>query len=199
MTSNQTKCGIIYKKIVMRMGDDEQSTNHECPIFKYLLRMWLAFWCSIPHMFLYYNFFCTCFRIRHNAYKRYFLVTGYFNPKFSINFCSSLNSVSYGLMTACFLYDGAFCLIFFPELFFSFLKFFEVVLLFCEIFCVIKEVQNVCLLSLLILHKLVFISWCFMHSLFGAILCKNISFQLHYVIKFYSCLFFVGLFSWNSR
>ena len=92
-------------------------------IFKYLLRMWLAFWCSIPHMFLYYNFFCTCFRIRHNAYKRYFLVTGYFSPKFSIDFCSSLNSVSYELMTACFLYDGAFCLIFFPELFFSFLNF----------------------------------------------------------------------------
>ena len=29
MTNNQTKCGIIYKKIAMQVGDDEQMTNYE--------------------------------------------------------------------------------------------------------------------------------------------------------------------------
>ena len=30
MTNNQTKCGIIYKKIAMRAGDDERMINYEC-------------------------------------------------------------------------------------------------------------------------------------------------------------------------
>ena len=29
MTNNQTKCGIIYKKIAMQVGDDEQMTHYE--------------------------------------------------------------------------------------------------------------------------------------------------------------------------
>ena len=31
MTNNQTKCGIIYEKIVMRAGDDERIINCEWP------------------------------------------------------------------------------------------------------------------------------------------------------------------------
>ena len=31
MTTNQTKFGIIYKKIVMQAGDDEQMINYEWP------------------------------------------------------------------------------------------------------------------------------------------------------------------------
>ena len=30
-TNNQTKCGIIYEKIAMRAGDDEQMINYEWP------------------------------------------------------------------------------------------------------------------------------------------------------------------------
>ena len=33
MTNNQMKCGIIYKKIVMQVGDDEQIINYESLIF----------------------------------------------------------------------------------------------------------------------------------------------------------------------
>ena len=29
MTNKQMKCGIIYKKIVMQVGDDEQMINYE--------------------------------------------------------------------------------------------------------------------------------------------------------------------------
>ena len=31
MAYNQTKCGIIYKKIAMRAGDDERMINYEWP------------------------------------------------------------------------------------------------------------------------------------------------------------------------
>ena len=33
MTNNQMKCGIIYKKIVIQVGDDEQIINYESLIF----------------------------------------------------------------------------------------------------------------------------------------------------------------------
>ena len=33
MTNNQRKCGIIYKKIVMQVGDDEKIINYESLIF----------------------------------------------------------------------------------------------------------------------------------------------------------------------
>ena len=42
-----------------------------------------------------------------------------FGPKFSRDFCSSVNSVSVKLMTACFIYDVVFYVLFFPVLFFS--------------------------------------------------------------------------------
>ena len=31
MTNNQMKCGIIYEKIAMQAGDDEQIINYEWP------------------------------------------------------------------------------------------------------------------------------------------------------------------------
>ena len=31
MAYNQTKCGIIYKKIAMQVGDDERMINYEWP------------------------------------------------------------------------------------------------------------------------------------------------------------------------
>ena len=34
MTNNETKCGIIYEKIAMREGDDEQMINYEWPYGK---------------------------------------------------------------------------------------------------------------------------------------------------------------------
>ena len=34
MTNNQTKCGIIYEKIVMRAGDDERMINYDWPYFQ---------------------------------------------------------------------------------------------------------------------------------------------------------------------
>ena len=43
-----------------------------------------------------------------------------FGPKLSRDICSSVNSVSVKLMTACFIYDIVFCLLFFLELFFNF-------------------------------------------------------------------------------
>ena len=37
MTNNQTKCGIIYEKLVMRAGDDERIINNEWPYKESLL------------------------------------------------------------------------------------------------------------------------------------------------------------------
>ena len=39
MTNNQMKCGIIYKKIVMQVGDDEQMINYEW--LNILVKVWL--------------------------------------------------------------------------------------------------------------------------------------------------------------
>ena len=37
MTNNQTKCGIIYEKLVMQAGDDERIINYEWPYKESLL------------------------------------------------------------------------------------------------------------------------------------------------------------------
>ena len=39
MTNNQMKCGIIYKKTVMQVGDDEQMINYEW--LNILVKVWL--------------------------------------------------------------------------------------------------------------------------------------------------------------
>ena len=31
MANNQLKCGILYEKIAMRVGDDERTINYEWP------------------------------------------------------------------------------------------------------------------------------------------------------------------------
>ena len=59
MTNNQTKYGIIYEKIAMQTGDDEQMINYEWPKDRFVLFLsWWGLYCFVnKYLVVYYESF----------------------------------------------------------------------------------------------------------------------------------------------
>ena len=125
-----------------------------------------------------------------------------FSPKFSRDFCSSVNSVSVKLMTACFIYDIVFCLPFFLELFFSFSNllirwFFFFVNSFSLDFSVVRSISAKCP-SFILLFKFSQIYFTFTFA--SCIRCLTPIFAITISFRLYSFMMlnvfsdFIGLF-----
>ena len=129
-----------------------------------------------------------------------------FGPRFSRDFCSSVNFVLVKLMTACLIFDVIFCLLFSPVLFFSisnllirwFLFFFNYFSLNIFVLQSISAKYS----SFVLLFK--FSQICFTITValsirwFGTILFNNCEFPTIFFHDFESFLVFIGLFSLND-